>query len=221
MFRTCAMPVWVRPYRNGSCYLGLTSEKGGLPMVRWIHLSCAIATAVGCSGVSNDRDQTIGASSSPLIGGRPANDGEYPSTVALLFTSNYLRCTMSKVGPRHFLVASPCLYDPTSGQLIPDFAEGAPMHVSTARTLNGAPTHVINIQQVITYPDWLACKSSCDQGRTPALSVIVVDRDTFDIAQASVDLSPVEPGSAVVKTGFGSEDPDAAAVATMSGRLKI
>ena len=134
-----------------------------LELSKWALSVVLVGTAAGCSGSNmTDHDESVGSSSTALIGGRAAMPGEYPSSVALLWATDYMRCSMTKVGPRRFLALASCLYDNTSGQLVADFKEGAPMHLSTALTLTGAPTHVLIIVQVTIQPDWVKCAPTCD-----------------------------------------------------------
>ncbi len=76
-----------------------------------------VLAAAGCAASGDDVD-SIGAE---LIGGRVAEDGQFPATVALLtplasFDTRYCigedrRCTMTRVGPRAYLAAGHCFAD--------------------------------------------------------------------------------------------------------------
>jgi MYXO-CTERM domain-containing protein len=177
--------------------------------------------AMGCSDPPQPgaRGEAIESSPAPLIGGRGALDNEFPSAVALLYaSSNTNRCTMAKVGPRHFLSSADCVYDDVNKTVLSDVAVGSGMHISSANTLAGWATHVLTVQQVNLYPDWLPCAATkCNSAVVPDLALVVVDRDTPDITPSSVDVSPVELGSSVVKVGYGCETHNVFG----QGRLKI
>lgn len=161
-----------------------------------------------------DTAEEISAAEDQLIGGRPALESEYPSTVL------GPGCTAAKVGPRHFLTAAHCVDDLFTGTVAPGYGPGDTYAVSADNTPPISPYVYLTIEQTYIHPDWIAdCAAAraagaadcgvnvLNPGYTPDLAVVVVDELSPTIPEAVVDGAPVAVGDPVVATGYGCEDP--------------
>jgi hypothetical protein len=138
-----------------------------------------------------------------LVGGRQAEDAEYPATVLLDWS-----CTGAKVGPRLFLEAAHCVHD-TENNTVPPRGQ---LQVATKNAMLYANDAVgLEVVSVQVMQGWLdACQTPCGANvlspQHPAdIALIEVASDTPDIAEAYVDISPVLPGDALIETGYGCE----------------
>ena len=173
-----------------------------------IRFSSAWALVLGCSTFACASESTaVTGQDDDLIGGRLAKTSEYPAT--LLVRGN---CTVSKVGPRHLLTAAHCVdyYGPGSEiEITAKNAIGAFVKGSAE-----APFTKLTVAEVVVEPTWAAfcqasqCGSVDVSGRTKMAdaAVLVVTEEIAGIAEAAIDLSPVENDDAVVIAGYGCED---------------
>ncbi|WP_437336134.1 trypsin-like serine protease [Sorangium sp. So ce394] len=158
--------------------------------------------------------EEIGAADDALIGGRPALESEYPSTVL------GPGCTAAKVGPRHFLTAAHCVDDEYNAAVSPSYGPGGSYWVSATNTPPIWPYVELTIEQTYIHPQWLAdCAAALaggatdcavnvlNPGHTPDLALVVVNELSPTIPAAVVDGAPVAVGDPVVATGYGCEDP--------------
>ncbi|WP_437725574.1 trypsin-like serine protease [Sorangium sp. So ce861] len=172
---------------------------------------CLAACSVEGSGETSEE---IGAADDALIGGSPALESQYPSTVG------GPGCTAAKVGPRHFLTAAHCVDDEFTATVHPAYGPGNTYSVTADNTPPLSPYVNLTIQQTYIHPEWLEdCAaalalgaSDCavnvlNPGYTPDLAVVVVNELSPTIPEAVVDGAPVAVGDPVVATGYGCEDP--------------
>ncbi len=176
-------------------------------MVGVAALLAASAVVVGCSATSSTDDATHDS----LIGGRPAADGEFPST--LLIATN---CTAAKIGPRHILTAGHCVMYPGLPSH-PFFAPGATMHLTNKHAANNTSEadpafFAVTVEQTFLHPTWVSTQSTgLNLGATPSADVAIVlltkesEPLLSNIPTAHVDTKPVLPGDKVVVMGYGCE----------------
>jgi len=148
------------------------------------------------------------AESFGLVGGEKAAPDQFPA-VALME-----ECTVAKVGDFHFLLAAHCVVKPGlddedlyANQTLPTFAAGSTVRLDRAvdhtkgkwsHTLHVAHTFVSPAYRYssVTHP-WLKPQGIAD------LAVVVVKEKTPEIPQLSFVSTPLKPGEAVVKLGYG------------------
>jgi hypothetical protein len=176
----------------------------------FLFVSSLLLTFVGaaCAGGGDSPANAEGA----LIGGHPAVPSELPST--LLVQND---CTAAKVGPRHILLAAHCVTSKGDGA---KFQPGEALEITNSGATGsfaseaGDGFRTFRIDHVSIEPGWVAncdedCSTTTVSGRLPSAAdaALVVLRDELTgIPEASIDLSPVEPGEPVIVTGYGCED---------------
>ncbi|CAN90920.1 putative exported peptidase / protease [Sorangium cellulosum So ce56] len=172
---------------------------------------CLAACSVEGYGETSEE---IGAADDALIGGQPALESQYPSTVL------GPGCTAAKVGPRHFLTAAHCVDDEYAATVAAGYGPGGSYLVSADNTPPISPYVNLTIQQTYIHPKWLeVCAAALAGGATdcgvnvlnpgyaPDLAVVVVNELSPTIPAAVVDGAPVAVGDPVVATGYGCENP--------------
>ncbi|WP_437781723.1 trypsin-like serine protease [Sorangium sp. So ce1097] len=174
--------------------------------------------SVACSVQGyGDTVEEISAAEDELIGGQPALETEYPSTVL------GPGCTAAKVGPRHFLTAAHCVDDLYTATVEPGYGPGGSYAVSADNTPPISPYVNLTIEQTYIHPQWIAdCAAAraagapdcgvnvLNPGYTPDLAVVVVNELSPTIPAAVVDGAAVAVGDPVVATGYGCETPGGA-----------
>lgn len=174
--------------------------------------------SVACSVQGyGDTVEEISAAEDELIGGQPALETEYPSTVL------GPGCTAAKVGPRHFLTAAHCVDDLYTATVEPGYGPGGSYAVSADNTPPISPYVNLTIEQTYIHPQWIAdCAAAraagapdcgvnvLNPGYTPDLAVVVVNELSPTIPAAAVDGAAVAVGDPVVATGYGCETPGGA-----------
>ncbi|KYF62115.1 peptidase [Sorangium cellulosum] len=172
---------------------------------------------VACSVEGYDEtSEEIAAANDELIGGTPALETQYASTVLAG------GCTAAKVGPRHFLTAAHCVDDLYTATVEPWFGPGGTYSVSADNTPPISPYVNLTIEQTYIHPQWIAdCAAAraggaadcgvnvLNPGHTPDLAVVVVNELSPTIPAAVVDGAAVAVGDPVVATGYGCETPGA------------
>jgi len=166
-------------------------------------LTTLLAATFACSPAPNAE---LGHTDGPLIGGHPAADTEYPSTV-------YLGCTAAKVGPRQILLAAHCVHDSDSNGVIDYYKAGSTLAFTVNNDASVSDWLEIPIAETHIFSEWTnACEGGCadvwafDPPHPPDIAVIVLDEDTPTIPIARVDAKPVAIGDEVVVTGYGCEE---------------
>lgn len=171
-----------------------------------------LACSVGASSRTSDAD---------LIGGRPAEEGEFPATMKIRGG-----CTVSKVGPRHVLTAAHCV-----GAVSP----GALIELSASQTMGafaqgkGDGYRSFRIERVEVEPAWKAwcAENRCGlvhvAGRTQIgdAALLILTEDIPDVPEAAIDLSPVSDGDEVALTGYGCEDAVGSQASDVGSRLRV
>lgn len=163
------------------------------------------ALVVGCSSPSPDAARSEDGN---LIGGAYLKDGDLPST--LLVKDN---CTASKVGPRHILLAAHCVWDHT---LQPMFQDGKTLQVSSAATVSAATTYqTLTIKHTNVGPEWVekctSAESQCmaagydNANRASDVALVETVEEIANIPIATIDTTPLQPGEAVIVTGYGCQ----------------
>lgn len=176
-----------------------------LASVVFASLTAACAPADGGSSASDE-----------LVGGTVAAEGEFPSTMVILGG-----CTVAKVGPRHILTASHCVMNEGEHKLRAEYEAGRAIYLGRGVTLEQttppesagfrrvtlARTHVppVVFEERITngWPRVLLESAPPDV----ALLELTADSEAAlaDVPSASVDLSTLPVGAAVVIGGYGCE----------------
>lgn len=164
------------------------------------------ALAFGCSSVTGpDIAQSEDAN---LIGGSYLEDGDLPST--LLIKDN---CTASKVGARHILLAAHCVWDKG---LQPMFADGKQLRVTSAASATSTtPFQTLTIRHTNVGPEWVENCSSADsmcmaagydnEHRASDVAVVETVEEIANVPVAAIDTEPLQPGEAVIVTGYGCQ----------------
>ncbi|MCA9613077.1 MAG: S1 family peptidase [Myxococcales bacterium] len=170
-----------------------------------------------------------GGSTNELINGRLADEGEFPSTVAVAYFYDYGNgdgidwpfCTAAKVGPRHILIAAHCVsgYDAQTGEVgVHSYARpGATLSLTNGTDLRfpieGLRPFVV--EETHVFPGYLeacaAAPESCGYitslvEREPDVALIVAQEDIEGIPSARVDLRPVLVGEPLAIQGYGCRD---------------
>jgi alpha-tubulin suppressor-like RCC1 family protein len=130
-----------------------------------------------------------------LVGGHVALESDYPATVQI--AAHDKTCTATKLGPHHFLTAGHCVTIGTTG---------VPWPAGTTGTLSadnlGANRRDLTVVQNRLGPSYpLAADPSA-----PDIAVLEVAESSPDIPVAVVDVTPLVPGNAVVKCGYGCDE---------------
>lgn len=182
----------------------------------------ALATFAGCS--ANDDAVSSGAvhanqgNDRELIGGDPAGENYFRSTVALGDS-----CTAAKVGAHLFLTAAHCvaLGRPPHGMSPPenfppndgirdDYLPGQRLLINWGIDANSAEKAQFTIVKTSIHPSWWTCPLCSEPilGTDGAadIAVIQISEDTPTIPEASVELSAPAMGTRVVKVGWGCEE---------------
>lgn len=177
-------------------------------MLRKISVIVAFLPAglMACSGSTADSNEDFGAIESELVGGRPALETEYSSTVMIG------GCTGVKVGPKHFLLAAHCVHDYNNNTLWSSYLPGNTVFVANDHDDPFSTQRALTIQSTTMHPEWVAtCDVPCgvnvlDASHAADAALIIVNEATADIATASIDASTVAAGNRVVMTGYGCEN---------------
>lgn len=161
-----------------------------------------------------DASEEISAAEDELIGGTPALESQYPSTVLAA------GCTAAKVGPRHFLTAAHCVDNQYTATVDSGYGPGGFYSVSAANAPPIWPYVDLTIEQTYIHPKWIEdCTAAraggapdcgvnvLNPGYTPDLALVVVNELSPTIPAAVVDGAPVAVGDPVVATGYGCETP--------------
>lgn len=184
-------------------------------------ISPGVAAFVGCTvqeeALDVSSDGALATTQQALIGGQPASENEYRSTVGIGDA-----CTATKVGARLFLTAAHCVAigRPGRGQTIPedypqnggvraDYLAGSPLAIRWGLNADDAAQAVFTIVRTSIHPSWWSCPACQDPllgpGGAADIAVIEIAENTSQIPEANVDVGAVEPGAALVKVGWGCE----------------
>ncbi|WP_437636846.1 carbohydrate-binding domain-containing protein [Sorangium sp. So ce854] len=169
-------------------------------------LPLVLAACVGDNDAPTS--EHVDASSDELIGGRPALEAEVPATIEVS------DCTGAKVGPRHFLIAAHCVDDDNTGGVGSNHLPGSTVAITDDNGPSGIQRRNLTVQETHIFPAWTSSRRSCHRHcinilnpyHPPDVAVIVVDEDTPDIPEATVDGDPVLPGTEVIIAGYGCEN---------------
>lgn len=189
----------------------LPTWKRGLRCVGLLPLAMG-ACALGPLACRGDSAEAT-ASDHELVGGRPAAEGEFPSTMMIAES-----CTAAKVGPRHILTAGHCvLSGETPGTPRPRFQNGATLHVTTREAANNLdpndPAYVaVVVERTHIQPTWL--REEYNGGAlavNPAADVAIVElteesaASIASVPSARIDAEPVAVNDKLVVMGYGCE----------------
>ncbi len=189
-------------------------------------LALAVGAALGllaaCGADASNTDfgdeEFLGEQEQELIGGTAAPAYHLRSTVAIGD-----ECTAAKVGPRLYLTAAHCVVAPNelAGGLTPTtapnrdgiaakFTPGASIAIAYGLKVSDQTQRAtVKIVKTNVHPTWFGVMNSPIRPAVIGgvdIAVVEVDRDLPLIPQARVELGQVQPGTQVVKVGFGCED---------------
>ncbi len=146
------------------------------------------------------------ASASPLlIGGEPAKEEEYRSSVFINQS-----CTGSKIGARTFLFAAHCMINGSSGELNKPFRSGAKVNLQshygakTSLTIEKAfphPTYVAEIKRRLQ----LRVATTAGAFASFDVALFTVTQDSPEFPVANIEYDEVVVGEEVVIGGWGCE----------------
>ena len=180
-------------------------------------LACASGAAllVGCGDDAATGSVSVASTEQALIGGHPVAVDYFRSTVGIGDA-----CTGAKVGPCQFLTAAHCVAVPRPYKTTPppgfpsndgvhdDYVPGKPLQIQWGLDADGAQG-TFTIVETVIHPSWWAYPLTPDPPTGPDgaadIAVIEIAEDTPDIPEARVELDRVEPGTQVVKVGWGCE----------------
>src|SRR5258707_832849 len=146
-------------------------------MTRFIFGAVVLLGLSGCSNAA-PHEELVAVQRAELVGGRPALESEYQSSIIYSTntdTGELVSCSGTKVGPRHFLVASHCVTDTNTGELTSPHRPGGT--ISLTGDNNGLHLYTLTVVR-----SWLP---------TPYFWVTAPDQDRPDAAVIEV----VEPTS--------------------------
>lgn len=173
-----------------------------------------------CADVADAVDpaesQALGRHDEALIGGSVASADHFRSTVGIGDV-----CTAAKVGHHLFLTAAHCVavsrpsrVDPVPPNFPPNdgvatkWLPGAPLQINWGLDASDAEQASFTIVATTIHPSWWEC-APCQQpilfNGAADIALIEIAEDTAFIPEATVDLSPVEIGTDLVKVGWGCE----------------
>jgi hypothetical protein len=204
-------------------------------------VAVTLATIAGCASDSGDDEDCAGGkcdedalpacpASDGLIGAGTAAPGQFPATVGLLVDNdlvgepNFLTCTMTKIGPRAYLIAAHCMFEgghqtgdtPIRPQLVVGAEIGLLFGVFQAHQQlpEGHPPSVVTRAKVVEtriHPTWL---KPVQEGQTmdgkllasdADVAILVVDIENPDVGTARIETGMVERCTPVVMQGYGCD----------------
>lgn len=151
-----------------------------------------------------------------LIGGTTAAQYHFRSTVGIGDV-----CTATKVGARLYLTAAHCVFDrneladgfpptnaPNHDGVAAQFSPGASIAIAYGLNVNDQSQRAtVKVVKTNIHPTWLVySRIHLTVAGGADIAVVEVDRDLPQIPEARVELGEVQPGTPVVKVGFGCED---------------
>ncbi len=157
-----------------------------------------------------------------LIGGAVSAACQFPATAGLLVKSGeddvYLTCTMTKVGPRTFVVAAHCFFregaQDGAQPVRPELSKGADIGVlfgvhqpKEGVEPSGSVTRTV-VEDIRIHPTWYSAVSpevpKTEEGAKDGDAALLRVRDmTPEIDVATIDTLPIEVDTRVVMTGYG------------------
>ncbi len=180
------------------------------------------AFLAGCSadggGFEGTGSHSFSSTEQALIGGEPAAPYHFRSTVGIGDA-----CTAAKVGDRLFLTAAHCVAvpRPIRGMPVPepfppndgireDYLPGEQVLVHWGLDADDPEQGLFSIVRTSIHPSWWECPLCQDpllssEGAAD-IAVIEIAEATPGIPEASVELDAIEPGTQVVKVGWGCEE---------------
>jgi alpha-tubulin suppressor-like RCC1 family protein len=158
----------------------------------------------GCGEVQSEGASQTGTAREELVGGHAAIPSELPATVTISgsFDGLTVSCSATKVGTRHFLLASHCVTNGLTGALTPPFTAGG--HLAMLANSDGMRSRGLTVAQT-SLPSVHYYVQPPVTG-APDAAIIRVIEDTPEIPLAVIDANPLQPGAAVIKTGYGCEE---------------
>lgn len=140
-----------------------------------------------------------------LIGGRLANQGEFPSVVWLLGVN----CTATKIGPKHLLLAAHCIDRDGYGKAV---LKGDPVDIYIGVEPARMRHERLVAEEIFVHPSWTAhvnkthaLEKTLGKPGVIDLAVIVTNKIIRNVPDERLEFSPVRPGVAVVIGGYGCD----------------
>jgi V8-like Glu-specific endopeptidase len=200
-----------------------SSPRSSRPIAKWTWaVSAGLGLLSACGADASNADfvdeELFDQQQHELIGGTVAPPYHFRSTVAIGDV-----CTAAKVGPRSYLTAAHCVVDPNelAGGLTPTnapnrdgiaakFSPGASIPIAYGIQVNDSSQRAtVKVVKTHVHPTWLEYMNHRQRPGVVGgadIAVIKVDRDLPQIPEARVELGEIQPGTLVVKGGFGCED---------------
>jgi V8-like Glu-specific endopeptidase len=160
--------------------------------------------------------------SSGLVGGVLAAEGQFPATVGLLVpaiseTPDFLTCTMTKMGPRLFVLAAHCLTEGgvQGAPLRKFFLPGAKIAIHHGVYLRKTSENeakyqsrqtIATVEAAVPHPTWLKPEVPSDQFIDADVAWLrTAEANTPEVPTARFNTQKRSPGEAVRLQGYGCQ----------------
>jgi len=168
-----------------------------------------LSVCLGCQVVSDTSDVRV-------IGGEGVTSSQtFPGSVAIVLPAagvarGQVRCTMTKIGARHFLTAGHCMTLTRGGvPSVERYPRGTILHLDPGPIINfERPAFTVTVAALHVNSSYSTYTFGGEESLSERSDVAIVEvmEDTPGLRPISIDTSPIDVGAEVVFTGFGCEE---------------